>query len=140
MGANYIKPLFHLSKHTSKHQCYPVHWCYRSKRPLCKARRPLCFRFKANFSPKSVSFTFWKRSSNFASILHAMLSLFSTWRLCSREQPKKKERFLLVRGEFFRQPILTNHIAGFLFSLSRQLENRLYAYLLFVDCRISNRK
>ena len=45
------------------------------------------------------------------------LSLFSTWRLCSREQTKKWERFLLVRGEFFRQPILTNQVAGFLFSL-----------------------
>ena len=78
-----VKPLFHLSKHTSKHQCY----C--SKRPLCKAnglyakqtafmqsKRPLCFRFKVNFSPKSVPFTFGERSSNFTSILHAMLRLF----------------------------------------------------------------
>ena len=47
----------------------------------------------------------------------ATLSPFSTRRICSREQTKKKERFLLVRGEFFRQPILTNHVAGFLFSL-----------------------
>ena len=36
---------------------------------------------------------------------------------CLHEQTKKLERFLLVRGEFFRQPILTNHVAGFLFSL-----------------------
>ena len=46
----------------------------------------------------------------------AFLSLFSTWRICLREHTKKWERFLLVRGEFFRQPILTNHVAGFLFS------------------------
>ena len=45
------------------------------------------------------------------------LSPFSTRRICSRGQTKKEERFLLVRGEFFRQPILTNHVAGFLFSL-----------------------
>ena len=30
---------------------------------------------------------------------------------------KKYERFLLVRGEFFHQPMLTNHVAEFLFSL-----------------------
>ena len=44
----------------------------------------------------------------------ADLSLFSTWQLCSREQTKK---LLLIRGEFFRRPILTNQVAGFLFSL-----------------------
>ena len=36
--------------------------------------------------------------------------------ICSREQTKKLERFQLVRGEFFRQSILTNHVVGFLFS------------------------
>ena len=45
------------------------------------------------------------------------LSPISTWRICSREQKKKSKRFLLVRGEFFRQPMLTNHVAEFLFSL-----------------------
>ena len=42
------------------------------------------------------------------------LSPFSTRRICSHEQTKN---FLLVHGEFFRQPILANHVAGFLFSL-----------------------
>ena len=40
------------------------------------------------------------------------LSPFSARRICSHEETKKQERFLLVRGKFFRQPILTNHVAG----------------------------
>ena len=40
------------------------------------------------------------------------LSSFSTWRLFAQT-----DKFLLVRSEFFGQPILTNHGAGFFFSL-----------------------
>ena len=44
------------------------------------------------------------------------LSLFSTWRICSRKQTKYRTA-LHVRGEYFCQPISTNHVAGFLFLL-----------------------
>ena len=43
-------------------------------------------------------------------------SLFSTWPLCWNNW-KMLEQFLLVRREFFRLPILTNHVIEFLFSL-----------------------
>ena len=56
---------FHLSKHTSKHPCY------LSKQPLWKAFAQV----QSKVLTRSVSLTFSKRSSNFASILHAMLCL-----------------------------------------------------------------
>ena len=35
----------------------------------------------------------------------------------ARANRKKSRTVILVRGEFFRQPMLTNHLAEFLFSL-----------------------
>ena len=61
------------------------------------------------------------------------LSPISTWRICSREQKKKSKRFLLVRGEFFRQPILTNHVAEFLFS--RRANKEIFNFIRHANYR-----
>ena len=47
----------------------------------------------------------------------ALKARFPLGEFVRANRQKRRERFLLVRGEFFRQPILTNHVAGFLFSL-----------------------
>ena len=80
----------------------------------CSISHTLILRKFVRILPCSPDFFFFLFSSW---ALNSALSPFSTRRICSREQTRKWERFLLVRGEFFRQPILTNHVAGFLFSL-----------------------